>query len=104
MSKILSTVVSAALVAAPLFYASASSAESGAQMVDIESYKCKDIMRMSGEERTVAVAVLHGYMLGKKAATKFDSDELNKISNDFIEYCLDNPSDQALASFTKFAK
>jgi hypothetical protein len=50
-------------------------------------YLCKDIMRMSGEERGVALGVMHGYALGKKGATSFKSDESNALSNDFIEYC-----------------
>ena len=50
------------------------------------------------------MGVLHGYRLGKKGQTKFDSTVLAKLSNDFIEYCLDNPHEKALASFEKLAK
>jgi hypothetical protein len=104
MSKIVKTLIPAALVATSLLYAPAGAAESEEEMVELKSYKCKDVMRMSGEERTVAIAVLHGYMLGKKDAKGFVPGTLNKVSNEFIEYCLDHPLDEALASFEKFAK
>ena len=32
------------------------------------------------------------------------SEELAKVSTDFVEYCLDNPHEKALASFEKLAK
>jgi hypothetical protein len=107
MSKLIRNLVPAALAAAPLLYPAAAMAEGEAPketMVDMTSYTCKDIVRFSGEERTVALAVLNGYALGKKGITTFDSEKLGKATNDFIEHCLDNPSDKALEAFAKFAK
>ena len=47
---------------------------------------------------------MHGYALGKKGATSFNVDASNKLSNDFIEYCLDNPRAKALESFERLVK
>ena len=52
----------------------------------------------------LAMPLLHGYVLGKKGAKTFVPDELNKVSNDFIEYCLDHPSHSAMESFEKLAR
>ena len=104
MSKLIRTLIPAALVAAPLLYAPATMAQGEKKTVDMNAYTCKDIVRFSGEERTVALAVLHGFTLGKKGATTFNPDKLGEASNDFIEHCLDNPSDKALETFAKFAK
>lgn len=107
MSKLIRTLIPAALVAVPLLYAPATMAEGEekkVEMLDLTSYTCKDIVRFSGEERTVALAALHGYTLGKKGVTTFDPERLAKASTDFIEHCLDNPSDKALDAFAKFAK
>jgi hypothetical protein len=107
MSKLIRTLAPAALAAGSLLSVPAAMAEAEAQkpkMVDMTSYTCKDIVRFSGEERTVALAVLHGYALGKKGVTTFDADKLGDATTDFIEHCLDNPSDKALEAFAKFAK
>ncbi len=71
---------------------------------DLDNYLCKDVMRMSGEDRVIATAALHGYTLGKKGATKYVPAELSKITDSFVEHCLNNPNDKALQAFTKLAK
>ena len=74
------------------------------QITKMNSFLCKDIMRMPSDDRAIALAVLHGYQLGKKGTAEYDSGKLAKISDDFIEYCLDHPSDKALDAFAKFTK
>ena len=99
MAKPIRTLTPAAFVALSLLHLPAGAAEGEA--VDMTEYSCKDIMRMSDHERAVAVAVLHGYRLGKRGETSFVSNALAKMSNDFVEHCLDNPHDKAMASFEK---
>jgi hypothetical protein len=69
----------------------------------IESYRCKDLLRESGTERDVAVAFLHGYILGRAGAQKFDVDTLRKQTAAFIERCLDNPQGRALDTMLQSA-
>lgn len=102
MSRLIQTLIPVALVAIPLLHQPAAAADEAT--VDISEYLCKDIMRMTDDERAISMGVLHGYRLGKKGQTKFDSAPLAKLSNDFVEYCLDNPHEKALASFEKLAK
>ena len=64
---------------------------------------CKDVMRQTGEDRVIALAMVHGYRLGKKNTTQCNPQELVEISDKFVEYCLDHPSEKALASFEKIA-
>jgi len=71
---------------------------------DLKENSCKDIMRLSGVDRDVALALAHGYVLGKKGTTKFEVDALAQITEKFIDYCLDNPKENALAAFEKIAK
>ena len=71
---------------------------------DLERFLCKDVMRMSGDDRVVATSILHGYTLGKKGTTKYVIAELSKITDSFVEHCLNNPNDKALQAFTKLAK
>ena len=60
-------------------------------------------MRESGTNRDVAIAFLHGFLLGKSGSTKFNIDALHKHSTDFIERCLDNPNEKAIDAMSKVA-
>ena len=102
MSRLIRSLIPAAFFALPVLYAPANATED--EVVDLTQYLCKDIMRMSDEERAVSMGVLHGYRLGMKGEKKFVSADLSKVSNNFIEYCLDNPHEKAMASFEKLAK
>lgn len=96
-----STLATCALMSAVSVHAADAPKEQATKM---NSFLCKDIMRMSGDDRTVALAVMHGYYLGKKGTTEYMSSKLGKATDDFIEYCLDHPNDPALGSFGKFVK
>ena len=67
----------------------------------VEQYLCKDVVRESGADRDVAIAFLHGFLLGKSGSSKFNLDVLHKQSGDFIERCLDNLAERALDSMSK---
>lgn len=62
----------------------------------VEQYLCKDVMRESGPNRDVAIAFLHGFLLGKSGGSKFNLDQLRKQSDDFVEACLDKPNEKAV--------
>ncbi len=64
----------------------------------VEGYTCKDVMRETGRNREVAIAFLHGYLLGKSGAQAFNLDAFGKQTNAFIEHCLDHPNDGAAAT------
>jgi hypothetical protein len=99
-----STLIAVALTAASLFVApSAFAAEASAETDDLAEFTCKDVMRLSGDEREIAIALAHGYVLGKKGQTSYQTDTLAEITDAFIEYCLDNPTEKALKSFEKLA-
>jgi HdeA/HdeB family len=67
----------------------------------VEQYSCRDVVRESGADRDVAIAFLHGFLLGKSGSSKFNLDVLHKQSHDFIERCLDNLSERALDTMSK---
>lgn len=62
----------------------------------IDQYQCKDVMRDSGANRDVAIAFLHGFLLGKSGRVQFNLDDLHKQTDAFIEQCLNNPTDKAV--------
>ena len=71
---------------------------------DLSSFQCKDMMRLSGEDRQIALALVHGYALGKKGTTQYDVERLSQITDQFVDYCLDHPAENALKSFDKMAQ
>jgi len=93
------TVLYASALFSALIATSAISAEP--QPRTIEQYLCKDVMRDSGANRDVAIAFLHGYLLGKSGSSKFDLEVLHKQTDDFIEQCLDNPAQKAVDVMAK---
>jgi hypothetical protein len=62
----------------------------------VEQYTCKDILRETGSNREVAVAFLHGFLLGKSGNSKFNLETLAKQTDAFLERCLDNPQAKAV--------
>jgi hypothetical protein len=104
MSKVLFGLHAIALMTLVTFFPAILSAAEMTDTRDIGAQSCKEVMRLSGEERDLAIAFAHGYMLGKKGTTKFEVEALAQVTDQFIDYCLDHPAENALASFEKFAK
>ena len=74
------------------------------EMRDMKDLACKDVMIQSGADRDISIAFVHGYMLGKNKTTKFEVAKLADITDAFLDYCLDHPTENALSSFEKVYK
>ena len=61
----------------------------------VEQYECRDVMRDSGPDRDVAIAFLHGFLLGKSGSSQFNVGKLKQETDAFIERCLNNPTEKA---------
>lgn len=94
----------AASVAALLLSAVATMASEPPKPKDLNNFQCKDIMILSGADRDISIAFVHGYMLGKNKSTRYEVDKLATITDAFLDYCLDHPAENALASFEKVYK
>lgn len=77
-----------------------------AQTMDrtVDQYKCRDVMREPGADRDIAIAFLHGFLLGKSGGQRFNLDALNKETDAFIEHCLSNPEGKAVDSMSAVKK
>jgi hypothetical protein len=67
----------------------------------VDQFQCRDIMRDSGADRDVAIAFLHGFLLGKSGLVQFNLDDLHKRTDAFIEHCLSNPNEKAVDAMMK---
>lgn len=104
MPRVMHELIAASLLVAFPFTAGTAGAAEPPKSGDLGEFLCKDVMRMSGEDRQIALGAMHGYLLGKKGTTKYVPDELAKASDAFTEHCLDHPGEKALASLAKFVK
>jgi hypothetical protein len=104
MSKSSHRFLIATAALALLLGTAAALAEEASTKKDLNEYQCKDVMRLSGSEREVSLALVHGYRLGKMGTTELDVEVLSNLTDRFIEHCLDNPNDNALAAFEKLGK
>ena len=60
------------------------------QIDNISSFLCKDILRVAGDERDIAVAFMHGYLLGTSGKQTFNRSTLSAATDGFIEACLND--------------
>ena len=104
MSKSFRRLLTTTTTFALLFGAAAALAEEPSTKKDLNDYVCKDVMRLSGSERESSLALVHGYRLGKMGTTQFDVEALSDLTDRYIDHCLDNPNDNALAAFEKLGK
>jgi len=94
-----------AIITGLLLFASTNvNAEQAKTERDMTDRLCKDVMRLSGSERDFALVWLHAYTLGKKGKTKYVVADLAEITDQYLDYCLDHPNENALKSFEKLAK
>jgi len=97
-------VVAAAVVPLCVLSFTIGAAEPADTKRDFGTLSCKQVMRLSGEDRDIAIAFAHGYVLGKKGTTQYDVDALARVTDQFIDYCLDHPGENAMQSFEKLAR
>ena len=103
MMKLTSSGSAAAILIAGLCWANIASAQTATDRA-VELFTCKDVMREPNSSREVAIAFLHGYLLGKSGGSKFNVEALEKQTGAFIEQCLDNPKDNAADVLAKLKK
>jgi hypothetical protein len=94
----------AALVLAAAAIAATPGASQTATDRAVELFTCKDVMREPNTSREVAIAFLHGWLLGKSGGSRFNVEVLEKQTNAFINECLDNPQSKAADVMAKLKK
>jgi HdeA/HdeB family len=70
----------------------------------VDQYKCREVMREAGPNRDIAIAFLHGYLLGKSGGQRFNLDALHKQTESFLDHCLSNPDGKAVDSMMAVKK
>ena len=103
--KNLKSVMSVFAVSAVISLSLGGAAHAGdAQVKNVNDFTCKDVMRTSAADRDIAVAFMHGYLLAKSGKDTFNKATLGAATDNFVEACLDNPKDVAIATMKKQLK
>ncbi len=71
---------------------------------DLKIFTCKDVMRLEDDDRRVVIGFLHGYRAGQAGNLTVDITRLSKITDMFIDQCLDKPKSKAIDVFMALYK
>ena len=69
--------------------------------VDLTTLDCRTFLQMEGDNRNNTLLFLHGYVSGQAKQTKIDLGPVAESTDRIINQCIDKPSDNLLAVFTK---
>ncbi len=103
MSSTYKNILTATVILTAAFSAGSVSAQDKSDRT-ADQFTCKDVLRQSGPSREVAIAFVHGYLLGKSGGTKFNVAAMAQQTDAFIERCLDNPNEKVLDAMMKVQK
>jgi hypothetical protein len=96
------TMMTGALVAAISLPAPASSQNPPAMSaVDLATLDCRTFLQMEGDNRNNTVLFLHGYVSGQAKQMKIELAPISAATDRIINQCIDKPSDNLLAVFTR---
>lgn len=63
---------------------------------NLDDALCRDVMILSGIERDVTIAFLHGVLVGKSGNMMINPDQMTDSTDDFLNMCLDAPNAKAM--------
>lgn len=73
-------------------------AQDAEQPYDIATVTCSDVMILSGMDRDTTLAFIHGFIVGTSGESAFIASKLTDATDDFLETCIANPTDLAVAT------
>ena len=69
--------------------------------VDLTTLDCRTFLQMEGDNRNNTLLFLHGYVSGQAKQTKIELAPISESTDRIINQCIDKPSDNLLAVFTR---
>lgn len=74
------------------------SAQDAEEPYDIATVTCSDVMILSGMDRDTTLAFIHGFIVGTSGESAFMASKLADATDGFLEACIANPTDLAVAT------
>lgn len=69
--------------------------------VNIDQVSCREMLKMTSDERDFTMIFLHGFMSGKKGQIEFDGPALTEATDQVLDACIGSPDDSLLSVFEK---
>ena len=70
--------------------------------VDLATVDCRTLLQMPEDEREYTMILYHGYITGRNNETTVDGNVLAEVTDQVIDYCIDNPDNTLLSGFEQF--
>ncbi len=82
-------------------YGQSGSSQLEASKVDIATLDCRELLKLNDTDKEATLAYYHGYLSGKNNELIVDVVKLGEVSDQVINYCIDNPNEPLLTVFEK---
>ncbi|HAC65101.1 MAG TPA: hypothetical protein DCF68_16620 [Cyanothece sp. UBA12306] len=70
--------------------------------VNLTKVSCRELLKMSGDERGLTLVFFHGLISAKKNQMVVDRIKLREATDKITDYCIDNPNAILMAAFEKY--
>ncbi len=70
--------------------------------VDLRQINCRELFRMTGQDREDTLTFFHGVVNGKNDQMIIDVEILSEVTDKVIDHCIDNPNDSLLSVFEQY--
>ncbi len=71
-------------------------------VVDTKTLDCRELLKLRDSDLEATLSYYHGFMSAKNNQMSVDVVKLGKISDQVIDYCIDNPNDPILKVFERY--
>ncbi|MBR8826715.1 MAG: hypothetical protein DSM107014_02230 [Gomphosphaeria aponina SAG 52.96 = DSM 107014] len=70
---------------------------------ELTSVDCRTLLKMPDEEEEYTMVFYHGYITGKNNQTMVDGAALAEITDQVIDYCINNPDSTVMSGFEQYS-
>jgi len=70
--------------------------------INLTTIDCRTLLQMDGDDQDSTILFFHGFMTAKNNESVILVDKLGEATDNVINYCIDNPDDTLLNTFTKY--
>ena len=101
LKYVITTTVFLLSIPALSVYGQNESNQLNASTVDISTLDCRELLKLNDTDKEATLAYYHGYLSGKNNELTVDVIKLGEVSDQVIDYCIDNPNEPLLTVFEK---